>query len=255
MHTSLNSKAALVTGASKGVGRGIALELAKAGCDVAVNYNSDAEGAAATVNEIINLGKRAVAIRGDVSQSADVDRMFREVIDAFGRLDTLVNNAGIQTWKPLLELEEKDWDRVLATNLKGSFLCTQQAARCMTDGGAIINIGSGCNKWPFRNLVDYTASKGGVEMFTKVAAVELGPQKIRVNCVAPGAIEIERTKLELGDYAGMWAKVTPLGRIGTPRDVGMTVVFLASEAAEFITGQTIWVDGGLYTRPVAPAES
>jgi NAD(P)-dependent dehydrogenase (short-subunit alcohol dehydrogenase family) len=179
--------------------------------------------------------------------------MFEQVRGAFGHLDVLVNNAGIQTWKPLLELAEADWDRVLATNLKGSFLCTQQAARLMQpNGGAIINIGSGCNKWPFANLVDYTASKGGLDMFTKVAAVELGQFRIRVNCVAPGAIEIERTKKELGDYARMWSKVTPLGRIGTPRDIGLAVVFLASESADFITGQTIWVDGGLYTRPVSP---
>ena len=120
------------------------------------------------------------------------------------------------------------------------------------NGGAIVNIGSGCNKIPFRSLVDYTASKGGIEMFTKVAALELGPLGIRVNCVAPGSIEIERTKKELGDYAGMWAKVTPLRRIGTPRDIGLAVVFLASEAASFITGQTLWVDGGLYTQPIAP---
>jgi NAD(P)-dependent dehydrogenase (short-subunit alcohol dehydrogenase family) len=251
----LKSKIALVTGASKGVGRGIALEMAKAGCDVAVNYNHDEAGALATVNEIVRLGKRAVAVAGDVSRRAHIDRMFQQVLEAFGRLDILVNNAGIQTWKPLMELSEEDWDRVLATNLKGSFLCTQAAAKLMqTDGGAIINIGSGCNKWPFRNLVDYTASKGGLEMFTKVAAVELGPYRIRVNCVAPGAIEIERTKKELGDYAGMWSKLTPLGRIGTPRDVGRAVVFLASEAADFITGQTIWVDGGLFTRPASPTE-
>jgi NAD(P)-dependent dehydrogenase (short-subunit alcohol dehydrogenase family) len=256
MHTSLKNKIALVTGASKGVGKGIALELAKAGCDVAVNYRSDEAGAAATVDEITRLSRRAIAVGGDVSQSAEVEKMFQQVQEAFGRLDILVNNAGIQTWKPLLDLSEDDWDRVLATNLKGSFLCTQHAAKLMqADGGAIINIGSGCNKWPFANLVDYTASKGGVEMFTKVAAVELGPLRIRVNCVAPGAIEIERTKLELGDYAGMWSKVTPLGRIGTPRDVGRAVVFLASEASEFITGQTIWVDGGLYTRPVSPHEA
>ena len=122
-------------------------------------------------------------------------------------------------------------------------------------GGAIVNIGSGCNKWPFPNLVDYTASKGGIEMLTKVAAVELGPYRIRVNCVAPGAIEIERTKAESGDYAGTWSKLTPLGRIGTPRDVGKAVVFLASDDADFITGQTIWVDGGLFTRPVWPHET
>ncbi|MEK7408460.1 MAG: 3-oxoacyl-ACP reductase family protein [Acidobacteriota bacterium] len=255
MLNSLAGKIALVTGASKGVGKGIALELAKAGCDVAVNYNRDEAGACATVDEILGFGRKAIAVAGDVSQSAQVGRMFGQVLAAFGRLDVLVNNAGIQTWKPLLELAEADWDRVLATNLKGAFLCTQQAARHMqTDGGAIINIGSGCNKWPFPNLVDYTASKGGLEMFTKIAAVELGPYRIRVNCVAPGAIEIERTKQELGDYAATWSNLTPLGRIGTPRDVGMAVVFLASEAASFITGQTIWVDGGLYTRPVWPRE-
>ncbi len=253
---SLNGKIALVTGASKGVGKGVALELARAGCDVAINYNKDKAGATTTVDEIAQLGRRAIALAGDVSQASQVEQMFQKAWDAFGRLDILVNNAGIQTWKPLLELAEADWDRVLATNLKGSFLCTQQAGKLMkTGGGAIINIGSGCNKWPFRNLVDYTASKGGLEMFTKVAAVELGQFKIRVNCVAPGAIEIERTKKELGDYAGMWSKVTPLGRIGTPRDIGRAVVFLASEEADFITGQTIWVDGGLYTRPVAPIEA
>ena len=256
MHTSLTGKIALVTGASKGVGKGIALELAKAGCDVAVNYHRDEAGARATMDEIVGIGTNAIAVAGDVSQSTDVNKMFQEVLEAFGRLDILVNNAGIQTWKPLLELAEADWDRVLATNLKGNFLCTQQAARLMqADGGAIINIGSGCNKWPFRNLVDYTASKGGVEMFTKVAAMELGPHRIRVNCVAPGAIEIERTKTELDDYAGTWSRLTPLGRIGTPRDIGLAVVFLASEAADFITGQTIWVDGGLYTRPASPHEA
>ncbi len=255
MHTSLKGKIALVTGASKGVGKGIALELAKAGSDVAVNYRGDMAGAAATVDEIALMGRRAIAIGGDVSRHDQVEKMFQQVRDGFGRLDILVNNAGIQTWKPLLELAEKDWDRVLSTNLKGSFLCTQEAGRMMGEnGGAIVNIGSGCNKIAFRNLVDYTASKGGLEMFTKVAAVELGPLGIRVNCVAPGSIEIERTKKELGDYAGMWARVTPLRRIGTPRDIGLAVVFLASEAASFITGQTLWVDGGLYSQPIAPDE-
>jgi NAD(P)-dependent dehydrogenase (short-subunit alcohol dehydrogenase family) len=256
MHTSLDGRIALVTGASKGIGKGIALELAKAGCDIAVNYYLDEAGALATVEEISSLHRRAIAIEADVSKRTQVEQMFHRVLEAFEHLDILVNNAGIQTWKPLLELPEEDWDQVLATNLKGSFLCTQQAARHMlAGGGAIINIGSGCNKWPFPNLVDYTASKGGVEMFTKVAAVELGPYQIRVNCVAPGAIEIERTKLELGDYAGTWSKLTPLRRIGTPRDIGLAVVFLASEAADFITGQTIWVDGGLYTRPASPHDA
>lgn len=253
---SLQGKVALVTGSSKGVGKGVALELARAGCDVAVNYNRDKAGALRTVDEIVSLGRRAAAFPGDVGESAQVDSLFDAVLETFGRLNTLVNNAGIQTWKPLLDLAESDWDRVLATNLKGCFLCSQRAARHMqATGGAIVNIGSGCNKWPFANLSDYTASKGGIEMLTKVAAVELGPLHIRVNCVAPGAIEIERTKSELGDYAGTWSTVTPLRRIGTPADVGKAVVFLASDNADFITGQTIWVDGGLYTRPVWPYEN
>ena len=250
----LNGKVALVTGASKGVGKGIALALARAGCDVAVNYHSDEAGAEATVAEIAALGRRAIAIRAHVGQSEEVAAMFRMAIETFGKLDILVNNAGIQTWSPLLELRESDWDNVINTNLKGCFLCTQAAGRAMQAGAAIINIGSGCNKWPFPKLVDYTASKGGIESFTKVAAVELGARGIRVNCVAPGAIEIERTKTELSDYAGTWARLTPLGRIGQPADVGNAVVFLASDASSFITGQTIWVDGGLFTRPAWPEE-
>jgi NAD(P)-dependent dehydrogenase (short-subunit alcohol dehydrogenase family) len=251
----LKGKRALVTGASKGVGKGIALELARAGCDVAVNYHSDRAGAEATAREIESLGARAVILAGDVGSSGDVEGMFSEITRQLGAPDIVVNNAGVQTWKPLLELEEAEWDRVIATNLKGCFLCTQRAGRLMKDrGGVIVNIGSGCNKVPFPNLVNYTASKGGIEMFTKVAAVELGPYKIRVNCVAPGAIEIERTKEEAGDYAGTWSKLTPLRRIGTPTDVARAVVFLASDQGEFITGQTIWVDGGLFTRPVWPYE-
>jgi NAD(P)-dependent dehydrogenase (short-subunit alcohol dehydrogenase family) len=254
MSLPLSGRYALITGASKGVGKGIALELARQGCHVAVNYNSDAAGAEATATEARALGVRAEAMQGNVGQSADVRRMFEQVWSAFPRLDILVNNAGVQTWKPLLELSEAEWDRVLDTNLKGTFLCTQLAARAMkeTGGGSVVNIGSGCNKWAFPNLVDYTASKGGIEQFTKVAAVELGPHKIRVNCVAPGAIEVERTKEEAGDYAATWAPLTPLRRVGVPEDIGRAVAWLVSPAADFVTGQTIWVDGGLFTRPAWP---
>ncbi len=256
MSRQLEGKTALVTGASKGVGKGIALELAREGCDVAVNYHTDAAGAAATVNEITALGRRAFAVQANVGVSSDADRMFEEVLGRIPRLDLLVNNAGVQTWKPLLELEEADWDRVIDTNLKGCFLCTQRAARHMKEqgGGRIINIGSGCNRFAFPNLVDYTASKGGIEMLTKVAAVELGPYGITVNCVAPGAIEIERTKHEAGDYAGTWARLTPVGRVGYPSDVARLVAFLAGDGAAFITGQTVWVDGGLFAKPAWPYE-
>ncbi len=256
MELPLESKIALVTGASKGVGKGIALELARAGAQVVVNYNRDGAGAEATVAEIRGMGRETFAVQADVGVAADVDRMFAQALERCPRLDILVNNAGVQTWKPLLELTEAEWDRTIDTNLKGCFLCTQRAARHMRERGRgrIVNIGSGCNKIAFPNLVDYTASKGGIEMFTKVAAVELGRYQITVNCVAPGAVEIERTKLEAGDYAGTWAKLTPLGRVGQPADVARAVVFLASDAAEFITGQTIWVDGGLFSKPSWPYE-
>ena len=256
MNLSPESKVALVTGASKGVGKGIALELARAGAQVVVNYNRDGAGAEATVAEIRDMGREAFSAQADVGVAADVDRMFAQALERFPRLDILVNNAGVQTWKPLLDLTEAEWDRTIDTNLKGCFLCTQRAARHMRERGRgrIVNIGSGCNRIAFPNLVDYTASKGGIEMFTKVAAVELGRYQITVNCVAPGAVEIERTKLEAGDYAGTWAKLTPLGRVGQPADVARAVVFLASDAAEFITGQTIWVDGGLFSKPSWPYE-
>jgi NAD(P)-dependent dehydrogenase (short-subunit alcohol dehydrogenase family) len=254
MSLPLEGRAALVTGASKGIGKGIALELARQGCDVAVNYHSDAQGAEATVEEVRALGRRAFAVGASVAVAAEVDAMFAAVFRQFARLHIMVNNAGVQTFKPLLELEEHEWDRVLDTNLKGCFLCTQRAARHMRDhgGGRIVNIGSGCNKVPFPNLVNYTASKGGIEMFTKVAAVELGPLGITVNCVAPGAIEIERTKHEAGNYASTWSALTPLGRIGTALDVAQMVAFLASDQAQFITAQTVWVDGGLFTKPQWP---
>lgn len=250
MDDTLRGRVALVTGAGRGIGRGIALELARAGCRVAVNYVTEPEQAEAAVAEIQALGTQAVAVQADVSVASAVTTMVARVVVELGGLDILVNNAGIQTWKPLLEVTEAEWDAVMATNLKGCFLCTQAAARYMKDhgGGSIVNIGSGCNKIAFPNLVAYTASKGGIEMFTKVAAVELGPHAIRVNCVAPGAIEIERTKLELPDYAGTWGAITPLRRVGYPEDVARAVAFLATPRASFISGQTIWVDGGLFSQ-------
>jgi NAD(P)-dependent dehydrogenase (short-subunit alcohol dehydrogenase family) len=248
--------AALVTGADRGVGKGIALELARRGWRVGVNYRSDAERASAVVGEIAALGVEAFPVQADVRDESAVDAMMGAVVERFGSLDLLVNNAGVQTWQPFLEVTGADWDVVIDTNLKGCFLCTKAAALRMKTQrrGCVVNIGSGCNKVPFPNLVAYTASKGGIEMLTKVAAVELGPLGIRVNCVAPGAIEIERTRLELPDYAGTWGRATPLGRVGQPDDVGAVVAFLASDDARFVTGQTIWVDGGLFTQAAWPRE-
>ncbi len=256
MPSRLDGHTALVTGASTGIGKGIARGLAQAGCRVAVNYHTDSDGAEQTVSELREIGVEAFQVHADVGVAADVKSMFVEVLGRFRHLDLLVNNAGIQAWKPLLEMEEAEWDQVIATNLKGCFLCTQYAARAMKERsfGVIVNIGSGSNKVPFPNLCSYTASKGGIEMFTKAAAVELGPLGIRVNCVAPGAIEIERTKLEADGYSDAWASITPVRRIGTPEDVAALVVFLASREAAFISGQTIWVDGAAFTQPRWPHE-
>jgi NAD(P)-dependent dehydrogenase (short-subunit alcohol dehydrogenase family) len=241
----LAGKTALVTGANGAIGSEISRALAKEGAHVIVNYFEDYERAEALAASIGGTAKYA-----DVGNSADVDNM----IAGFPRIDILVNNTGIQTFSPLLDLPEADWDLVIRTNLKGCFLCTQRVGRLMKQngGGRIINLGSGSNKYAFPGLSSYTATKGAIEMFTKVSAAELGAYGITVNCVAPGAIETERTKLETPDYAGTWSKLTPLGRIGTPADVARAILFFASDAAEFVTGQTLWVDGGLFSKPAWP---
>lgn len=253
----MSEKVAFVTGASKGVGRGIAYGLADAGWDVAVNYHSDVDGAEETREVIESKGRRCFTVSGDVGEKPPVEAMFSAVVAELGRLDCLVNNAGRQTFASLIDLDEADWDKTIKTNLKGSFLCTQVAARIMRDqgdGGSIINIGSGANKQPFLNLVDYCASKGGLDQLTRVSACELGKYGIRVNCVAPGAIEIERTKEESPDYSGDWSPLTPMGRVGLPEDVARMVVHLASDGANFVTGQTVYVDGGLWTKTHWPYE-
>jgi 3-oxoacyl-[acyl-carrier protein] reductase len=247
---------AVVTGASRGIGREIAVTLAGRGWDVAFSHLGDENEAAEVTRLITTAGRKVLGVRCDVGVKDEVWAFYAKVMDTFGRApDLLVNNAGIQTWAPLLELAEADWDRVIRTNLKGCFLNTQRAAQLMVEHGvrgAIVNLGSACNKVAFPRLVDYTASKGGIEQFTKVSAVELGPYGIRVNCVAPGAIEHERTKLEAPDYAKTWGAITPLGRVGSTADVAMVVHFLATDAAGFVTGQTIYVDGGAFTMPNWP---
>jgi NAD(P)-dependent dehydrogenase (short-subunit alcohol dehydrogenase family) len=249
------SRAALVTGASRGIGKEIALELARHGWRVAINHYQDPLPlASGTLAELRALGVDALAIEADIRSAPQVAAMFQQVVERFGRLDLLVNNAGVQTFKPLLEVTEEEWDLVVDTNLKGCFLCTQQAGLYMKDhgGGTIVNLGSGCNKLAFPRLVAYTASKGAIEMFTKVSAVELGAYGIRVNCLAPGAIESERTRQEDPDYAGTWSKLTPLARVGVFADIAPTVLFLASEGASFISGQTIGIDGALFARAPWP---
>ncbi len=250
------TRLAIVTGASSGIGRGIAIELARQGWDVAFTYKSNSAGAMATKQIVERHQQRAFCACCDSGDPKQVDGFFDEVDRTFSEVATLlVNNAGVQTWAPLLELSDEDWDNTIRTNLTGSFLFTKRAAQRMLGagvGGNIINIGSGSNKVPFPNLVDYTASKGGLEMLTRAAATELGQYGIRVNCVAPGAIEIERTQLEAPDYAQTWGAIAPLGRVGTVKDIADVVCFLASDGASYVSGQTLYVDGAAFTLPSWP---
>lgn len=249
---------ALVTAGPSAIGRALVTGLARAGYDVAFTHLNATAAAADLVAAVDALGRRARAWEADAGDEDDVARVHGEAADwAQDAPDVLVNNAGIQTWAGLLDLRADQWDAVMRTNLRGTFLNTQAAGRAMVAAGkpgCIINLGSGCNKLGFPKLVDYTASKGGIEQFTKSAAIELGPHGIRVNCIAPGAIATERTAAEAGDYGATWSRVTPLRRVGTPEDLVGPLVFLCSDAASFITGQTIWVDGGVFSQATWPYE-
>ncbi|TGD43674.1 SDR family oxidoreductase [Pseudotabrizicola sediminis] len=249
---------AIVTAGPSAIGRRLVTALAGAGYDVAFTHLNAADAAADLVAQVQALGRRAHAWESDAGDEGAVHRMHAEAADWAGDApDVLVNNAGIQTWAGLLDLRADQWDAVMHTNLRGTFLNTQAAGRAMVaarKGGSIVTLGSGCNKLAFPKLVDYTASKGGIEQFTKSAAVELGPHGIRVNCIAPGAIATERTAAEAGDYAATWSKVTPLRRVGTPDDLAGPLLFLCSDAASFVTGQTIWVDGGVFSQATWPYE-
>lgn len=253
------TRLALVTAGASAIGHALVLGLAGAGHDVAFSHLGAAGAAQDLATAVQALGRRVLAVESDTADQAQVADFHARAQDWAGSApQVMVCNAGIQTWSPLLDLQVADWDRVMATNLRGTFLNTQAAARAMIaagQGGSIVTLGSGCNKLAFPRLVDYTTSKGGIEQFTKVAASELGPHGIRVNCLAPGAIATERTAAEAPDYAGQWAPITPLRRVGTPADLVGPLLFLVSEAAGFVTGQTLWVDGGVFSQapwPYAP---
>ena len=238
----LASQVALVTGAGRRIGRVIALTLARAGAHVAVNYHRSAAGARSAVREIRSLGVEALALQADVSRPSEVRAMFRAADRKFGRLDILINNAGVFFAAPWDKLSERDWDRALGTNLKGPFFCAQAAARVMLRqrGGRIINIASlgGLRAWP--SYMHYCSSKAGLIMLTRCLAKALGP-KILVNAVAPGTILFPGEEPARAQQRSL--RLTPLRKAGRPEDVAAAVLFLAT-TARFITGQVIPVDGG-----------
>lgn len=246
---SLTGKKALVTGASRGIGRGIALALAKQGADVAVNYRSKKDEAEKVVSEIKTQGRDSFSVQADVSNKESVTKMFEEIKAKWGKLDILVNNAGIVQFAPFEELTEEQWDQVLDTNLKGQFLCSQEAIKLMSPGARIINtasIASGGIGVGFSRLSHYTASKGGVVALTENMALDLAKKGINVNAIAPGVIETDMTKDMLSDEktkAGLMARI-PKGRVGKPEDIGAAAAFLASNEADYITGIVLYVDGG-----------
>ncbi|HVO39415.1 MAG TPA: 3-oxoacyl-ACP reductase family protein [Spirochaetia bacterium] len=244
----LAGRVLLVTGASKGIGAAIAVEAAREGADVVVNYHFDEPGARAVVENICSLGRRAVAVRADVGSRLDVEAMVERGTREIGVIDLLVNNAGIALWKPFLELDEENWDRTLDTNLKSVFLCSQAVARSLVASrkkGSIVNISSIAAHGALDCLVPYCASKGGMTLVTQAMATELAPHGIRVNALAPGTVDIKRNRDTDPDYPGNWETRIPCGRVGRPEEIARPVVFLLSDEAAYVTGQTLWADGGL----------
>lgn len=245
----LQDKCALVTGGSRGIGRGIALALAREGAKVAVNYTANESAAQEVVGRIAEAGGEAVAVRADVASKADVDAMTVEVMRAFGRLDVLVNNAGVCHFLDFFEVTEEEWDFHQDTNCKAIFLCTQAAARLMKDqgGGRIVNVTSiSGEKATNARQVAYCASKGGANMLTQVMAIALAPYRITVNAVLPGTIEtdINRAILACDGVEEAIVNATPLRSLGQPDHIAEAVIYFASDAADWTTGSLLVVDGG-----------
>lgn len=245
----LSNKVAVVTGASKGIGAGIAKGLAAEGAAVVVNYASAKEGAEKLVSEIIHEGGKAIAVQGDVSQQADVDRIFSEAQQAFGSVDILVNNAGVYQFGAIEDVTAEEFNRQFNTNVLGLLLVTKGAVRSFGEkGGSIINISSTVTRITPPGSSIYTATKGAVDSITQVLSKELGPKKIRVNAINPGMVETEGTHTAgfIGsDFHANAEKTAPLGRIGQPDDIAPIAVFLASDDSRWLTGETIIASGGI----------
>ena len=261
MDQPLRGQKALVTGASSGIGEGIARALGAAGAAVVVNYAGNADGARRVAEAIQAGGVETLTIRADVAREADVEAMFAEMLGAWGRIDILVNNSGIQRDAALTDMTLEQWNTVLGVNLTGMFLCTRAAARAMIGQapapalsratGKILCVSSVHEVIPWAGHVNYAASKGGVRLFMQSVAQELAPYRIRVNSIAPGAIQtpINRPAWETPEALQSLLTLIPYGRIGVPEDIGRAAVWLASDAADYVHGQTLVVDGGMTLYP------
>ena len=260
-HQPLKGQKALVTGASSGIGAGVAVALAKAGADVLVNYASSLAGAQKVVDEIAAAGGKALAFKADVSKEEDVKAMFAEMTQAFGTVDILVNNAGLQQDAAFADMTLAQWNTVMGVNLTGMFLCSQLAVREFVRRGPrpevsralgkIICMSSVHEVIPWAGHVNYASSKGGVKLFMQSVAQELAPLKIRVNSIGPGAIQtpINRAAWDTPEALGKLLELIPYGRIGVPDDIGKAAVWLASDDSDYVNGQTIFVDGGMTLYP------
>jgi glucose 1-dehydrogenase len=260
MQISLKQQVALVTGASSGIGAGCAKALADAGAAVVLNYNSEAEPAEELARKIIAEGGRAIAIGADVSKEQEVERLFAHTVEAFGSLDILVANSGMQKDAPAVEMSLADWNQVIGVNLTGQFLCARATLRIFNRqgvregvsraAGKIIHMSSVHQRIPWAGHVNYAASKGGVDMLMQTLAQEVSHQRIRINGIAPGAIRtaINRAATE-GAAEQELLKLIPYGRVGDVEDVANAVVFLASDASDYIVGTTLFIDGGMSLYP------
>lgn len=244
----ITGKTALVTGASRGIGRAIALTLAEAGANIVVNYSGSEAAAAETVAKVKELGRDAIMVRANVADAEEVNNMFKEALDHFGTIDILVNNAGITRDNLLMRMKEEEWDDVIAINLKGVFNCIKAATRPMMKqrSGRIINITSVVGVMGNPGQANYVAAKAGVIGLTKTSARELSSRGITVNAVAPGFIDTDMTAALPEDVKSSMLDQIPLGRFGQAEDIARVVLFLASDAAGYMTGQTLHVDGGMY---------
>jgi len=243
----LSGKVALVTGGSRGIGREIAIELARHGASVVISYVNNEEKAVEVVKEIQKFSVKGMCIKADVSKEEEVKKLVDAIKDELGTIDILVNNAGINRDTLLIRMNTQEWDQVIDTNLKGTYLCTRLVAKDMIKKryGKIINIASVAGVAGNYGQANYSASKAGVIGFTKAVAKELASRGINVNAVAPGLIETDMTQALKEEVKETLIKSVPMGRLGSPKDVANLVVFLASDKSDYITGQTINIDGGM----------